>query len=254
MADNMQVTPGTGATVAADEIGGALYQRVKIAAGADGTAVDVSAASPLPVSGPVTDTQLRASPVPVSGPLTDTELRASAVPVSGTVTASGPLTDTQLRASAVPVSGTVTASGPVTNTELRAAPVTTSDSGPSWTQVFGVSGARFTSADASTAAAVTDAPTSGQKLVIDDIVFAVGSTAMRSPVGCFLPVKLPKGRDSPVHGLPGASVLPPDDDGADEAGSVGHDCTGGFSGCQCVGLAVISKSLPTTNHQSGNEA
>ena len=179
MADNMQVTPGTGATVAADEIGGALYQRVKIAAGADGTAVDVSAASPLPVSGPVTDTQLRASPVPVSGPLTDTELRASAVPVSGTVTASGPLTDTQLRASAVPVSGTVTASGPVTNTELRAAPVTTSDSGPSWTQVFGVSGAVVTSADASTATAVTDAPTSGQKLCIDDIMFSVGSTAMQ---------------------------------------------------------------------------
>lgn len=46
---------------------------------------------------------------PVSGPLTDTQLRATAVPVSGTVTASGPLTDTQLRATAVPVSGTVTA-------------------------------------------------------------------------------------------------------------------------------------------------
>lgn len=47
--------------------------------------------------------------VPVSGPLTDTQMRATAVPVSGTVTASGPLTDTQLRATAVPVSGTVTA-------------------------------------------------------------------------------------------------------------------------------------------------
>lgn len=47
--------------------------------------------------------------VPVSGPLTDTQLRATPVPVSGTVTASGPLTDTQLRATPVPVSGTVTA-------------------------------------------------------------------------------------------------------------------------------------------------
>jgi hypothetical protein len=45
-----------------------------------------------PVTGPLTDVQLRASNVPVSGPLTDTQLRA-AVPVSG------PLTDTQLRAS-----------------------------------------------------------------------------------------------------------------------------------------------------------
>lgn len=35
-----------------------------------------------PVSGPLTDTQLRASAVPVSGPLTDAQLRASAVPVA----------------------------------------------------------------------------------------------------------------------------------------------------------------------------
>ncbi len=46
--------------------------------------------------------------VAVTGPLTDTQLRATPVPVSGTVTASGPLTDTQLRATPVPVSGTVT--------------------------------------------------------------------------------------------------------------------------------------------------
>ena len=54
------------------------------------------------------DVALRASALAVSGPLTDTQLRATAVPVSGTVTASGPLTDTQLRATAVPVSGAVT--------------------------------------------------------------------------------------------------------------------------------------------------
>jgi hypothetical protein len=93
----------------------------------------------LPVSGPVTDAQLRATPVPVSGtvavtgPLTDTQLRATAVPVSGPLTdaqiratalpVSGPLTDTQLRAATVPVSGTVTASGPLTDTQLRAASV-----------------------------------------------------------------------------------------------------------------------------------
>ena len=64
-----------------------------------------------PVSGPLTDTQLRAAAVPVSGPLTDTQLRATAVPVSG------PLTDAQLRATAV------TVSGPLTDTQLRAAPV-----------------------------------------------------------------------------------------------------------------------------------
>jgi len=44
------------------------------------------------------------STLPVSGPLTDAQLRATPVPVSGTVTATGPLTDAQLRASAVPIS------------------------------------------------------------------------------------------------------------------------------------------------------
>jgi len=76
-----------------------------------------------PVSGPLTDAQLRATVVPVSvsnfpatqpvsGPLTDAQLRATAVPVSG------PLTDAQLRASAVPVSG------PLTNAQLSVSEVT----------------------------------------------------------------------------------------------------------------------------------
>jgi hypothetical protein len=40
MADNVAITPGTGATVAADDIGGVLHQRVKVSVGADGTAAD----------------------------------------------------------------------------------------------------------------------------------------------------------------------------------------------------------------------
>jgi hypothetical protein len=43
MADNISVTPGTGATVAADNIGGVLHQRVKLSLGADGTANDAAA-------------------------------------------------------------------------------------------------------------------------------------------------------------------------------------------------------------------
>lgn len=51
--------------------------------------------------------------VPVSGPLTDLELRAAPVPISGTFwqavqPVSGPLTDAELRATPVPVSGTIT--------------------------------------------------------------------------------------------------------------------------------------------------
>lgn len=50
MADNVNITPGTGATVAADDIGGALHQRVKISQGADGAGIDVSSTAPLFVS------------------------------------------------------------------------------------------------------------------------------------------------------------------------------------------------------------
>ena len=141
MADNVGYTPGTGATVAADDISGVLHQRVKIGVGTDGVAVDVSSSNPMPVSGtvtantglsqPLTDAQLRAAAVPISGtvtantglsqPLTDAQLRAAAVPVSG------PLTDAELRATAVPISGTVTAntglSQPLTDAQLRASSV-----------------------------------------------------------------------------------------------------------------------------------
>lgn len=56
MADNYAFTPGSGATGAADDIGGVLYPRVKATWGPDGTANDVDTASgkPMPV-------QLRAS-------------------------------------------------------------------------------------------------------------------------------------------------------------------------------------------------
>ena len=49
MADNVGYTPGVGATVAADEINGALYQRIKPTFGPDGAATDVSIVNPLPV-------------------------------------------------------------------------------------------------------------------------------------------------------------------------------------------------------------
>ncbi len=49
MADNVGITPGSGATAAADDIGGVLFQRVKVVHGADGTNDgDVAASNPLP--------------------------------------------------------------------------------------------------------------------------------------------------------------------------------------------------------------
>ena len=49
MPDNLTVTSGTGTTIAADDVGGALHQRVKMTWGADGTGNDVNATTPLPV-------------------------------------------------------------------------------------------------------------------------------------------------------------------------------------------------------------
>lgn len=49
MADNFVTNPGSGgSTFAADDVGGVLHPRVKLEHGADGSATDVSAASPLP--------------------------------------------------------------------------------------------------------------------------------------------------------------------------------------------------------------
>lgn len=51
MADNLGYTAGAGTTIAADDISSVFYQRVKLSIGADGTAVDASAAAPVPVYG-----------------------------------------------------------------------------------------------------------------------------------------------------------------------------------------------------------
>lgn len=49
MADNVAITAGSGTSIATDEVGGAHYQRVKVCWGADGTANDANASTPLPV-------------------------------------------------------------------------------------------------------------------------------------------------------------------------------------------------------------
>lgn len=50
MADNVDITPGTGKSIAADDISSVWYQRVKVTWGADGTANDTSSSNPLPVA------------------------------------------------------------------------------------------------------------------------------------------------------------------------------------------------------------
>lgn len=50
MADNIAVTAGTGTTIAADDVSGVLFQRVKVCYGVDGTGTDVNATTPMPVT------------------------------------------------------------------------------------------------------------------------------------------------------------------------------------------------------------
>ena len=48
MVDNVTITEGSGTQIAADDVGGVKYQRIKVATGEDGTANDVSSSNPLP--------------------------------------------------------------------------------------------------------------------------------------------------------------------------------------------------------------
>jgi hypothetical protein len=87
MADNIPTTAN--ASIATDDIGNIHFQRMKLVIGADGVNDgDVASGNPLPVEGTVliddttpVDVAVTGT-VPVSGPLTDTQLRATAVPVA----------------------------------------------------------------------------------------------------------------------------------------------------------------------------
>ena len=47
MADNVPITPGSGADIATDDIGGVQHQRIKVGFGVDGSYGDVSSSNPL---------------------------------------------------------------------------------------------------------------------------------------------------------------------------------------------------------------
>lgn len=51
MADNVAITEGSGKTIAGDDVGGVIHQRVKVSIGADGSATDWSDAAPAQVKG-----------------------------------------------------------------------------------------------------------------------------------------------------------------------------------------------------------
>jgi hypothetical protein len=88
MADNVAVTPGSGASIAGDEISGVVHQRVKVQYGDDGSATDVSASNPLP-------TTVSALP---SDPLGTSSDSAASAGSTGTLSAKLRLMTTQLDA------------------------------------------------------------------------------------------------------------------------------------------------------------
>jgi len=113
MADNVGYTPGTGATISADEILGILFQRIKLTLGADGVNDgDVSTSNPMPVAayGELIDA-IEATRMAIQS-LNRTIGLAQVNPLTGRMLVDGsgvnqpvvgPLTDTQLRAAAVAV-------------------------------------------------------------------------------------------------------------------------------------------------------
>lgn len=89
MADNVTL-PATGEIVATDDIGGVQFQRIKLTAGAEGTAVDVSDSAPLPVRDDNTEhllsLLLRALLSPRGYDPSQARQRGTVVVESGTVT------------------------------------------------------------------------------------------------------------------------------------------------------------------------
>jgi len=84
MSDNTRLNPGaSGDAIRNIDKGlGVKTQVVVLDLGGAGVESLLTGANPLPVTGPLTNAQLRATPVPVSGGLTAAELRAESVPVA----------------------------------------------------------------------------------------------------------------------------------------------------------------------------
>ena len=178
--------------------------------GAGGHVVGGTATNPLrtdptgtttqPVSGPLTDTQLRATAVPVSGtffqvtqPVSGTFFQATQpVSIAATVAVSGPLTDTQLRATAVPVSGPLTDTqlrassvpviGPLTDTQLRATAVPTSAAQSGTWNINNISGTISLPTGASTEATLLAAKVDLDKFTFTATRLLVDGSGVTQPV------------------------------------------------------------------------
>jgi hypothetical protein len=201
MADNVGYTPGTGAIIAADEIGGVLYQRAKLTFGVDGVATDVSEANPLPVSA-------ASLPLP-TGAATDETLTS----LSADVIASGTITTQNLVPAGAATAGSAVAITPagragltiqVTGTYTGALSLQGTVDGTTWVTIGGVAllnmGTGATSATiASAATGIFQAEVSGFAQVRVTALAAVTGTAVLSirataaPTSVTLGAPIPQG-------------------------------------------------------------
>ncbi len=137
MVDNIAVTPGSGATVATDDIGGIQYQRVKNTWGPDGTAndTDVATGKPMPI-------QIRSATglIPIGEPTA-----AASVATDTTSAALIPLTKGVIsilgEVQASPTTNTMLERLKVINTSITSATITTgSQASPSSSYLSSVVG------------------------------------------------------------------------------------------------------------------
>lgn len=212
MADNVDITAGTGTSIAADDVGSVYYQQVKLDGGGDGVSVPIEAgqqlaAASLPVvlasdqgALPVTDNSTTLSVDDGGGALTVDG--TVAVTNAGITTIAGAVAGTEMQvdvvSSALPSGAATSAlqggglpaalgaggglkvdgSGTALPVSLATAPALVAG-----TATIGATmdaGPAWTpaylhtaSADATGIVDVTAAPTAGQKIVIDDIIVSV---------------------------------------------------------------------------------
>lgn len=158
MADNFDVTAGSGTTIRAIEKSSKKSQVVVLDLG--GAGAESLATTTIPVSEATLDASV----------VTQGTTAPTKVLVSGGKTNDG---TAQYRETPLGAGGrSVIVEGYTGGT---AVPIT--NSGVTWTSVFGVSGAAVVSADATTAVAVSDLPTTGQKIVVDGVLVST-DTAM----------------------------------------------------------------------------
>lgn len=102
MADDIAITPGSGASVATDDVGGRHFQRVKLALGADGTAADA------PVGGGSEATAMRVTLANDSTGVISVDDNGGSITVDGSVSIAGtPAVTATLAAETTKVIGTV---------------------------------------------------------------------------------------------------------------------------------------------------